>query len=456
MITPNYILSREYNPKQVELYNGVVLACSGQSKARTFVLGGAIRGGKTFGVLIVLDRLCREYPNSRWAIIRADLPRLLRTTIPSLEKVTKGSLYCKWYRSASDLRLRYNNGSSIHFIPENATKDPQMTRLLGFECNGVFLEQAEELTRKCYDMAISRVGTWILPKMPPKLMFLTFNPADGWFKEEFHDKYIQGILPDNCLYIHALPTDNKAITAEQFEHWAQMPKDLYEQFVLGDWSAVNREGIWFYNFNKSRHVGSRSIVTNAPLYVSIDWNFAKFCAIIYQRSPGYGAPFISVIDEIVLLRANISDMAAEIRRRYYGHYVTQRIIITGDKTGSKHDVGMESTSSTYITMLQKLLNVPDENMLFGQIDYISPLRNLDLRSSWSLCNHILATHGNFVIDASCTHTIADIQKAKHDDRKGNCNLYKTPATGDYDMGLADCFRYMIHEATGENFIKHIS
>ena len=77
MITPNYILSREYNPKQVELYNGVVLACSGQSKARTFVLGGAIRGGKTFGVLIVLDRLCREYPNSRWAIIRADLPRLL-------------------------------------------------------------------------------------------------------------------------------------------------------------------------------------------------------------------------------------------------------------------------------------------------------------------------------------------------------------------------------------------
>lgn len=58
MITPNYILSREYNPKQVELYNGVVLACSGQSKARTFVLGGAIRGGKTFGVLIVLDRLC--------------------------------------------------------------------------------------------------------------------------------------------------------------------------------------------------------------------------------------------------------------------------------------------------------------------------------------------------------------------------------------------------------------
>lgn len=458
MREPNYILNSDYNPKQVELWNEVVLACDGLSDKRTFAFGGAIRGGKTFGVLIVIDALCRQYPRSRWAIIRADLPRLLRTTVPSLEKITMGSRVCKWHRSVSDFKLTYTNGSSIHFLPESISKDPTMTRLLGFECNGVVLEQAEEISHKCFNMVLSRVGTWIIPKMPPKFIFMTFNPADGWFKELIHDKYLSGELPRQIKYIHALPTHNKAITAEQFEHWKQMPSDLYAQFVLSDWSALSKAGQWFKNFDQNKHVAAVTLQTLLPIYISIDWNFAKFCAIAYQRSPiaiGNNT-FCHVLREFVLQNANIRHMAAEIKTAYPIHAKTKNIIVTGDKTGSKHDVGIDDTSATYIKMLQYELGLPDKNMLFGQIDYVSSLKNLDLRSSWSLCNDFLERQQNFKIDPLCKETIKDLKKAKHDQKKGNCNLYKTGASGEYDMGLSDCIRYMMHEVRKEKFINHLS
>lgn len=461
MPKPNYILSNYFNQKQVELYNAVVLACNRKSDVRIFALGGAIRGGKTFGVMIVLDQLCRQYPNSKWIIVRADYPRLLRTTIPSYKKITKG-VSCKWVMSQSDIRVEYPNGSSVHFMPESASSDPQLTRMLGLECNGVLIEQAEEITYSCYNMLMSRVGTWIIDKMPPPLIFLTFNPAEGWFKELFHDKYMVEALPPDVMYITALPTDNKAITEEQLEHWKKMPKELYEQFVQGDWTAVMRRGAWLKNFDKTIHVTPASkamFASDLPVYISIDWNFEKFCAIAFQTNSAFSAnietTWLKVFKEFVLENANIDVMANAIKQAFPMHVATGNIFVTGDKTGNRRDVGIGELGATYIRLLQKKLNIRDANMLFGQIDGISGNANLGLKESWVICNYFLQA-GIFSVSERCNMSISDISKAKHDPKKGNSNLYKTPPSGDYDMGLMDCIRYAIHHVASDKITIHVS
>ena len=54
---------------------------------RVIVFGGAIRGGKTYWLLLTLSYLALQYPRSRWVIIRRSLPDLKRTTFPSFSSI---------------------------------------------------------------------------------------------------------------------------------------------------------------------------------------------------------------------------------------------------------------------------------------------------------------------------------------------------------------------------------
>ena len=75
------IAGEKSNPKQIEfLCNALNPKWYGY-----FAYGGAIRGGKSYVVLFILHQLCLKFPKSKWVIVRASLPDLKKTTIPSFK-----------------------------------------------------------------------------------------------------------------------------------------------------------------------------------------------------------------------------------------------------------------------------------------------------------------------------------------------------------------------------------
>jgi len=159
------------NKKQAEFFINSMAAAQHANLFKFLFYGGGIRGGKTFVILFILSRLCEIFPNSRWCVVRKDMPSIISTTVPSFEKIITGSNKWKWFRDKSDYHVTHENGSKIFFRGENITIDPFLNKFLGLEVNGWFLEQMEELSEKMLEKAIERCGSWYIDDMPRGLIF---------------------------------------------------------------------------------------------------------------------------------------------------------------------------------------------------------------------------------------------------------------------------------------------
>lgn len=206
--------------------------------------GGAIRGGKTIAVLETLFILCRVYPGSRWAVVRKDLPRIRRNTIPTIEKFAPRPFVGRLDKS--EWKYRCSNGSEILVMGEQLSTDPDLDRFKGLEVNGFALEEANELAEMTANKCKERAGSWIIqptadypnPTQPPALLLCTFNPADNWVREWFYDPYVEGRIKIPYYFRPALPKDNRYNTEQQWEMWKELPPLEYKRFIEGDWSAI--------------------------------------------------------------------------------------------------------------------------------------------------------------------------------------------------------------------------
>lgn len=244
------------HPKQEKYFHAICARMAGRNAYSYFAYGGAIRGGKTYITLTALILLANKYPGSRWHVIRQDLPVLLATTIPSFEKLISKSPNWRMVRDKGNYHAVNSYGSKIFFKSENLQGDPELNDFLGLETNGIFLEQAEELSEKMWQKALERTGSWYLPEMPPGFIFLTFNPTQKWVKELFYERWRNNSLPSEFYFESALPRDNPFVTADQWRQWEAMAERYRLQFIEGDWTDMNdTDNLWAYAFNREKHVG---------------------------------------------------------------------------------------------------------------------------------------------------------------------------------------------------------
>ena len=68
------IVDLQANPKQWQFYCKALEAIHGLNDYRYFFYGGAIRGGKTFVCATLQLTLAKNFPNTRWHVIRSDFP----------------------------------------------------------------------------------------------------------------------------------------------------------------------------------------------------------------------------------------------------------------------------------------------------------------------------------------------------------------------------------------------
>lgn len=255
---------------------------------RVIGFGGGIRGTKTWGGLGALLVLCRVFPNSRWVVVRKDLERLKKNTIPSFEKlVARTNGFCR-ITNRSDWEATCWNGSKILFVGENIDRDPELLRFHGFECNGFLAEEADELSERTLTKMIERAGAWIVPSghQPDPLIICTFNPTAAWPKRKFYDPWLAGSLRPPFFFIPATAADNPYIADAQREAWKQMPEHEYQRFVQGDWSALT--GLYYDAYRPEVHLIPREqlperLPDHWTFWGGFDWGyrhwavFGQFC-----------------------------------------------------------------------------------------------------------------------------------------------------------------------------------
>lgn len=248
----------------------VALALGGP--ARQLLYGGAIRGGKTVGALLLVTLLARAYPRSRWAIVRRTLPDLRRTVLPSWRALHPGTgFFGAVNRSTWTATAR--NGSEVLFFPESLDTDPDLNRWRGLEVSGFVLEEANELSERSYWKAVERAGTLLLPgAQPPPVVVATCNPSPGWVKRLFHDPWHAGTLPPSRAFLPALPADNPHIPEAVRQSWRALPERDYRRFVLGEWTDLT--GSALDELDEAHHlIAPFAIPAHWPVWAAFDWGF---------------------------------------------------------------------------------------------------------------------------------------------------------------------------------------
>lgn len=423
----------ELMPKQTELFNLVLSACRFLNQLRYFFFGGAIRGGKTYSIIVVLLFLCKTYPKSKWHIVRKDMTVLKATTIPSFTKLIAGNRDWKWTREAGNYHVTYlPTDAKVFFKPESLSTDPELNDFLGLETNGFFLEQIEELSKKMWDRAIERAGSWYLDKMPPAFIFSSFNPTNRWIKAFVHDKWAEGKLESPYCYIQALTTDNKYVTDDQWKAWENMDEASYRNLIEGSWVFDQAGNTFIYSFRDKPVQGKKpgyshlidglEIDYSLPVRIAFDFNVDPCTALIYQC--GTHREWISVIDEIRLANSNIYEVCDHIKANYPNAF----IYVRGDASGRNRSA-MTKRGLNYYKIIKAELKL---NTTRFKIPSINP----GIKNSRVLTNSIFAKHPAFLIDIRCKYLIEDIRFLTVDE-DGDIEKKKDSHKGH----LLDCLRY---------------
>jgi len=207
---------------------------------KTFTLyGGAIRGGKSYWLLLCLLSNCFKYDKSRWLVVRESLPTLRRTILITFQRLLDEgfSQYVKEFNQQT-MTVTFTNGSQIIFLAESFDTDKELNRFKGLEINGAGLDEINELQEATFNKVIERSGSWTGSPNCPIQILAKCNPSGGWVKSRIYDKWKDNALPPTWAYIPAKISDNPHIPKDYVESLkANMPPHEYDVFVNGNWEV---------------------------------------------------------------------------------------------------------------------------------------------------------------------------------------------------------------------------
>jgi hypothetical protein len=420
----------EPHPKQHEFIQAVL---SGKHKYLLF--GGAAGGGKSFVSLATLLLLARIYPGSKSFVIRESLPTLKRTTIPSFFKLCPKGFMQSY--NQTDQVVKFWNGSTLTFFPENYYQDKNLTRFDGIEANFFLIEEGQECQRRTFEKCKLRAGRNIIPdrtEQPNPVILITCNPSQNWTKELFHDPAVRGELPDDYYYLQSLMSDNPALPESYLEGLENLDEITREIFVNGNWDIVDVERPFAYSFQKPKHVKPQLTVDpKHPIILSFDFNVDPITCLAGQNIGNE----IRILREFRLRNSDIFQLCERIRSAFPDMFFE----VTGDASGSNRSA-MTQGSKNYYQIIYQELNLPKGA-------FKVPTFNPSIKNSRILLNSILERHGNFGIDIGCQFLINDLMSVQADD-SGDIDKTKDK----HATHLLDCLRYYLW-TYHSGFVKYL-
>ena len=246
-----------------------------QSDVTTSLYGGAAGGAKSF--LGCYWQICRrlKYKETRGVIGRSELKTLKDTTLVTFFEVAD----MMGLKAGSDFVY---NGQSYSITFENKSviilkdlyaypSDPNFDGLGSFEVMDGFVDEASQITQKCYSILkirirhrlnefcrscgnvgldsghivladdIGRPVKWKCSHCGnengghlPKLL-LTCNPSRNFLYSDFYKPSVELKLTPDKAFIKSLPTDNPHLPPSYYDQFKDMSESDRKRLLEGDW-----------------------------------------------------------------------------------------------------------------------------------------------------------------------------------------------------------------------------
>ena len=429
--------------RQTQAYK---LALSGDKQFILF--GGAIRGGKTYCLLLTFISLCSKYPRSRWVIIRQSMPTLQRTTLvtfTSLMNQGLGAHVAGWDKQSQI--VTFKNGSELLFMGENYDTDKDFDRFKGLEINGAGIDEINECQEGLLYKVLERAGSWLNAEgRPPIVVMGTCNPSNNWVKELVYDKWKESNLPPTWAYIPSKITDNPHIPEDYLKSLRDnMPEYEYKRFVEGDWEVQEKpENPFFISYDAKRHESFQpTFRTNLPIYISLDFNLQPFCGIVAQIWSDEDGDHVHIVDEFNVVDGSIPKMVDTIKAKYAPFLFS--CLITGDAMGKRGDLSQRDNAN-YYEQLARGLGLSQKQ--------IRIVPNPKHENSRAQCNYLLQFHPDIKVNPkTCPGMARDMKMVACD--AGGTIIKRNRFIISQQSDFADCFRYLCNSFLNEWYIKHL-
>ena len=207
-----------------------------------FCCAGTTGSGKSFVDIGLLHTLCLRIPGVRFFIGRKSEKNLKQTTIPSYSEI-KRKTRTEHSSRVVDMVAKYSNGSEIVFIWCDIIKDPDLNNIRGLEVNGGLFEEANQIDKKYFEIAKTRIGRW-RPELCPLFIIVNLNPSIGWVKDVFYDNWANGTLPEKYYFSEFDEQDAVDCSGNDYvDNLSELATEEYNRFVKNKWdysSAANQ------------------------------------------------------------------------------------------------------------------------------------------------------------------------------------------------------------------------
>jgi hypothetical protein len=296
---------------------------------------GPVGSSKTSATWMeLISRACEQQPNSqrirrtRWAVIRNTYPELRSTTIKTAQEWSP-MMEMRWdapIQGKMDFWLEDKTRvqCEVYFLALDRPDD--MGKLKGLEITGAWLNEAVEMPKQAFDMAVQRTG-----RFPPKRdggptwrgVILDTNPPDSdhwWFKvfEEQQNegweifKQPGGLIEEKGQYLPNPKAENIANLDGGYEYYlrqvAGKTKEWIKVFLMGQYGTVIDGKPVYPEYNDDLHCREIQPIRDRPLIIGLDYGLTP-AAVICQLSP---RGQLLVLDELCAEDMGISQFARDV------------------------------------------------------------------------------------------------------------------------------------------------
>jgi phage terminase large subunit len=310
--------------------------------------------------------------------------------------------------------------------------DPEKLKSLS-QAKYIWIEEATELTLEDFTQITLRLRG---KSEHPKRFFLTFNPVSDshWIKKRFFDdvpdKEANQVLRLHGTYRDALNfLDDEYVT--RMEALKTVNQTYYEVYALGQWGVWDRESLFAYTFDYSKHVFGGYIKANPayPLYLAFDFNVTNTCVACQYIKYGSESANYATINVLKTYRiGDLSTLCQTIKQEY----PDMMYVINGDASGAARNAFTQGNISAYL-IIKNYLNLVDMQL---QVPKSNPSHIASRLITILMFQKAKIT----ISEKACPALVTDLKEAKVD-RQGSLDSWKNK-NPDKSHAL-DAFRYFI-------------
>ena len=229
--------------------------------------GGAAGGGKSaIGCLWLIEQ-SQIHAGSRWLMGRSKLKTLKETTLNTFfEVATNLGVSNQFNYNSQSGTIKFTNGSEIVLKDLFAyPSDPNFDELGSLEITGAFIDEAPQITYKCWQMVKSRIRYKLneFDKIPKILG--TGNPSKGWDYRLFYKAQKEATKRQDRVFIQALPTDNHFLPKSYLDSLLSLDENSKQRLYYGNYE-YDDDPTTLITYDKILEVFTNSHLTEVKKY----------------------------------------------------------------------------------------------------------------------------------------------------------------------------------------------